>query len=357
MSKKIIRILSPIIIIAAVLTSIGWVLSNNKKKNEEKTAVAAQKLSEVAVKTAEVVKKPVNINFSANGNFIPYQQLNFSAETSGRVVNVLVREGDRVRKGQILAAVKTDGLNIDLQSAEENYQNALQDKVRFENAFSTGGVTQQQLDQAILALKNAAFRVEQARIRIGDATIKASISGIVNKRFIEPGAVLNPGAPLFELVDVSKLKLNVKVNEMQVAQIKTGDKVKVKASVFPDKEFTGTIRFIAPKADEALNFPVEIEMANNAAQQVKAGMFATAIFEFPEPPASLVIPRTAFMGSVSNNEVFVVGEGGVSHLVKVTPGRIVGDEVEILQGLTEGDTVIISGQANLFEGSKINVLQ
>ncbi|HRO46628.1 efflux RND transporter periplasmic adaptor subunit [Agriterribacter sp.] len=356
-SKKITRALTTLIIIAAALAGISWVLANNKKKNEEKTDIVARRNTEVAVKTATVAQKAVNTDFTANGNFTPFQQLNFASETAGRVISVLVKEGDKVRKGQTLAVIKTDGLHVDLQSAADNYQNALQDKNRFENAFKTGGVTQQQLDQAELSLKNAAFRVEQAKIKITDANIRASINGTINKRFIEPGAVLNPGTQLFELVDVSKLKLKVQVNEAQVAQLKTGDKVQVKVSVFPDRIFEGVISFIAAKSDDALNFPVEIEMANTAGAGVKAGMFATAMFHFPAPPPSLVIPRTAFTGSVSSNQVFVLTGDGTARLQQVVAGRITGDEVEILSGLREGDKVITSGQVNLSDGAKAAVIQ
>ena len=356
-SKKIIRAFTTLIIIVAAFAGISWVLTNNKNKNEEKTAIVAQRNTEVAVKAATVAKKSVDMDFSANGNFTPFQQLNFASETAGRVIHVLVKEGDKVRRGQTLAVIKTEGLQVDLQSAEEQYQNALQDKKRFENAFKTGGVTQQQLDQAELTWKNAAFRVEQAKIRITDANIRASINGTINKRFIEPGAVLNPGTQLFELVDVSKLKLKVQVNEAQVAQLKTGDKVQVKVSVFPDRVFGGVISFIAAKSDDALNFPVEIEMTNTTGTGVKAGMFATAMFHFPAPAPSLIIPRTAFAGSVSSNQVFVLTNDGTARLQQVVAGRITGNEVEILNGLNEGDKVITSGQVNLNDGAKVAVIQ
>src|SRR5205085_4073816 len=120
-------------------------------------------------------------------------------------------------------------------------QNALRDRQRYENAFATGGVTQQQLDQAKLAVENAQARVGQARIRVGDANVRSSINGVVNKRYIEPGAYVSPGTKLFELVDVSKLKLAVAVNENQVAQLKQGDRVQVQASVFPGKTFNGQV--------------------------------------------------------------------------------------------------------------------
>ncbi len=279
--------------------------------------------------------------------------MNFASENSGRVTRVLVDEGSYVRRGQTLAIVKTDVLNIDLETAQASYQNALRDKQRYENAFATGGVTQQQLDQAKLALENAEARVAQARIRVSDANIKSSINGIVNKRYIEPGAVVSPGTQLFEIVDVSKLKLNITVNETQVANLKLNDKVDVKASVFPEKNYSGTVSFIAPKADASLNFPVEISIAANPGNQLRAGMYGTAIFSFGNTTPVIVVPRSAFVGSVSTNQVFVVENGTTARIHNVIAGRVLGNKVEILSGLTEGETIITSGQINLSDGSKI----
>jgi len=357
MKKKIIRIFVTVAVIGGVLVLIGKVLANNKEKNAAKTAIVAQTATgDVAVRVSKVEKQSLQLDLSANGNFEAAQQMNFAAENSGRVTRVLVDEGSYVRKGQTLAIIKTDALNIDLETAQAAYQNALKDQQRYENAFKTGGVTQQQLDQAKLALQNAESRVAQARIRVSDANIKSSINGIVNKRYIEPGAVVNPGTQLFELVDVSKLKLKITVNEAQVANLKPGDKVDVKASVFPDKDFKGTVTFIAPKADASLNFPVEIEIASNPGNQLKAGMYGTAMFNFGNTTPSVVIPRSSFVGSVSTNQVFVA-ENGVAKLRTVTAGRVLGDKVEILGGLNEGESIITSGQINLSDGSKISVIQ
>ena len=355
--NKFFRVIVTIFFVVGALVLIGSVLANNKKKNAAKTAVVSENINTgVAVKVSPVQQEELTLDFSANGNFVPVQQLNFSSENSGRVVNVLVDEGSRVRKGQTLAIIKTDVLSIDLETAEAAYQNALKDKQRYESAFQTGGVTQQQLDQAKLALENAQARVAQAKIRVSDANIKSSIDGIVNKRYIEPGAVVSPGTQLFELVDVSKLKLNITVNEVQVANLKQGDKVEVKASVFPEDTFTGKITFIAPKADASLNFPVEIEIASNPGNKIKAGMYGTANFSLNNTSPSTIIPRSAFVGSVSTNQVFIAKDS-TAKLRTVVAGRVLGDKVEILQGLNAGDTIITSGQINLTDGSKITPLR
>ncbi|WP_315814543.1 efflux RND transporter periplasmic adaptor subunit [Paraflavitalea speifideaquila] len=150
-------------------------------------------------------------------------------------------------------------------------------------------------------------------------------------------------------MDISRLKLQVTVNESQVANLKVGDKVQIKVSVFPDKEFTGTVSFIAAKADNTLSFPIEISLAANPGNQVKAGMYGTAIFNFPSQAPAIMIPRSAFIGSVSSNQVFVIKSDNTASLRKVVAGRVLGNKVEVLQGLQEGENVITSGQINLNE--------
>ncbi|MCH5721322.1 efflux RND transporter periplasmic adaptor subunit [Niabella hibiscisoli] len=339
-----------------ILALIAYVLTNNKKKNEAKTAVVAETNSAIAVKIDTAKTTDLNIDFAANGVFAAGQEINFSAETAGRVVSVLVDEGSYVRKGQTLAIIKTDNLNVDVQNANETYQNAVKDRQRYESALRTGGVTQQQVDQAELAVKNAAARVQQARIKVTDANIRASINGIVNKRMIEPGSVLAAGTQLFEIVDVSKLTLDIAVAEQQVANLNVGDAVDITASVFPDKKFTGKIEFIAPKADANLNFPVKIAVANNAGKSLKAGMYGSAHFVFAQQAPAILISRAAFVGGVSSNEIFLVN-AGKAELRKVVAGRILGDKVEVLQGLTVGDQVIVTGQINLMNGSAVAIIK
>jgi len=165
-----------------------------------------------------------------------------------------------------------------------------------------------------------------------------------------------PATQMFEIVDVSKLKLKVTVNESQVASLKIGNTVDVTSSVFPDKVAKGKIIFIAPKADESLNFPVEIEITNSANSDIKAGMYGTATFATSQKQDLKVVPRNAFVGSVSSNQIFVV-ENGVAKLKKVTAGRILGDQVEIINGLSDGETVIVTGQINLQDGNAVEIIK
>jgi len=353
------RIIITVIIVAAVLGAIAYVLTNNKKKAQETTDFIAKGSGAVAVKTANVERKEINLDFTVNGNFIPKQELNFLSENAGRVTAIYVDEGARVSKGQVLARIDAEIINTDRETAEATYQNALRDEARYKSSYETGGVTQQQLDQAKLATQNAKLRLQASQRRLSDANIKSPINGIVNKRYIEVGAfVTAQGTQLFELVDVSKLKLKVNVNESQVANLKIGDAVQIQSSVFPSEKFSGKVSFIAAKADETLNFPIEVEVANNVKNSLKAGMYGTASFKFPKQAPAILVPRTSFVGSVSSNEVYILNQSNqTAQTRKVVSGRILGENVEVLDGLKEGETVIISGQINLTEGTPVSVIK
>lgn len=347
------------IIIIALLVWAGFTLVNNKKKSEEETKIVAQTNDRIAVNVSQAKKENISSEYTANGTFRPFQELMFPPETNGKVTEVLVDEGDEVKVGQTLAIIRGDIQSIDMSTAQEAYDNASTDYERYKNAFETGGVTEQQLQSSRLQLQNAKAQLDQAKIRVGDTHVRATISGIVNQRFIEPGSVVSPGADMFEIVNVSRLKLKVDVNESQIGHLKIGDSVKIKTSVYPGKDFVGKITVIAPKASSSLNFPVEIQVENQEDNPLKAGMYGTAVFYAQgdaKNTSSLVIPRDAFVGGLNSNEVYIVKDS-VATLKKVVSGNSFGDKVEVVKGLQEGETVVTSGHINLSDSSKVRIIK
>ncbi|MEG0931095.1 efflux RND transporter periplasmic adaptor subunit [Algoriella sp.] len=355
---KSVKTLLYILIAAGLIGGAVYIIKNNKAKQEEEVAIVNQANNDFVVNTTLAKYTILNSDYISNGTFAPSQELSFPSEISGRIVRVLVDEGDYVRVGQTVATIKKDAIEVDLTQAKNNLQNAIIDNQRYENAFKTGGVTKQQLDNSRLQLKNARAAVDAQGLRVNDTNVKATISGVINKRHIEPGSVVAPGTPLFDIVNVSKLKLQVTVTENEIVNLRVGQNVKVTASVFPDKEFVGRISFIAPKADASLNFPVEIEVSNNAG--LKAGMYGSAIFSTSDDVDAgknmLVIPANAFVNGISSNQVFVV-ENNTAKLTKVVVGKTVGTNIEVISGIKEGTEVVTTGQINLTNGTKVKVVK
>lgn len=346
------------VIIAVVLIALAaFKITGNKEKQLQEVAEVAKQVDKINVNVITVNRQNINTDYVANGTFIPKQEMNQSSEISGRIISVLVKEGSRVSAGQTLATIKRDAIDVDVTQAQNNLQNAIADNQRYENAFKTGGVTKQQLDNSRLQLKNAEAAVKSQGVRVNDTRIKAGISGTVNKRMVEPGVVVSPGTPLFEIVNINTLKLSVLVDESQVGRIALGQYVSINVNALPNDAFSGRITFIAPKSDASLNFPVEIEVQNSG--NLKAGMYATATFKTnngTETQNMMTVPATAFVNGVSSGQLFVVNNG-TAKLIKVQTGKVYGDKVQILSGLTEGEQVVTSGQINLDNGSKINIIK
>ncbi len=344
------------IVVVAALVGIFYVLNKNKANNEAKTAIVGQTNSAVTVRAAKADFKELSAEYITNGVFTPKQEVIIAAESQGRVANVLVQEGAHVSAGQTLAVIESDKQNVSVSNAQAVYSNAQSEVSRFESAFATGGVTKQQLDQAKLQLENAKNSLRSAELVASDVVIKASFAGIVNSRMIEPGAFVNPGTQLFEIVNVASLKLKVNVDEKNISSIKTGQEVKVVSAVLADKSWMGVVTFIAPKADASLNFPVELEIKNNASTDLKAGMYGTAKFGNEQMVNVFVVPRTAFVGNVSSNNVFVIKDNKAI-LTDVISGRNFGDYVEIISGIENGEQVVITGQINLLNGTAVEIIK
>ena len=346
------------IIVAALLIGLGaYKISSNKKQQETEVKEVAKQVDKINVNVVTATRENINTDYSANGTFIPKQETNQSADISGRVVSVFAKEGSRVGAGQVLATIKRDAIEVDVTQAQNTLQNAIIDNQRYENAYKTGGVTKQQVDNSRLQLKNAQAAVRAQRVKINDTSVRAGISGTINKRMVEPGMVVSPGTPLFEIVNINSLKLSVLVDESQVGRIQIGQQVSINVNALPDETFSGKITFIAPKSDASLNFPVEVEVSNNG--QLKAGMYGTALFKTnygAENQNLLTVPAAAFVNGVSSGQLFIV-QNGTAKLTTVKTGKVYGDKVQIISGLNGGEQVITSGQINLENGAKINIVK
>lgn len=343
-----------IAILAGVAIAFFLILQNNKEKNEQELSIVAQDNTEIAVRTAEAQKESMSGRFTVNGTFQPVTRANISAEMGGQVVAILVEEGSEVKAGQVVARLSGDKINVNLNNAKANLDNAQSTLERYEAAFETGGVTAVQLDQARLQVDNARAQYRSAQLSSGDTNVRSEISGIVNQKMVEVGMVVGAGTPIIEVVDITSLKLRAEVDEALVSRLKMGDTVNVVPSVTRDT-ISGKITFIAPASNGALKFPVEITV-DNSKMNLRAGMYATAVFNKAGVDNVLIIPREAFVGSVSDNKIFLVKDS-TAQLTTIRTGVNYGDKVEVTGGLNEGDVVVTSGQINLVDNTAVKIIK
>lgn len=349
MMKKIITPLVLIVIIGA----IAFTLSNRKQEMAAKAEVAMRTSQAIPVLTETVGKSAHVVNFTANGTFEANQELTLQSEANGKVVRIYKRKGDYVSAGQLIAQLDDELLQSELVIHTLAYEQSKKDLERYKNLAGTDAITRKQFEDAQNGHKSAEAQLKMIKKRIADTRITAPISGYINNDYIEIGTLIMPGMPVVDIVNTDPLKLRINVSELEVAQIKVGDKVQVKAGVFPDRTYNGTVSFLAKKGDAALRYGVEISL-DGSTEGLKPGMFGYATFNY-EGQEAILISRKALAGSLKNPEVFVA-ENGRASLRSIKVASMGQDQLVLLDGLKEGEKLIVSGQINLKDGTPVTEL-
>jgi RND family efflux transporter MFP subunit len=352
---KTLRTLRNLGIGIAVLVGIVAVLLNNKAKSDAKAAKSQETEKAVSVSVVTVGKTTLSRTLSLIGTITANNDVAIVSETSGRVVAIGAKVGDYKPAGSVIAQVDDELKLANFKSAEVAYEKAKKDLERYEALLKEGGISDAQVESARLNFKSAEAQYIVARRQLQDTRITTPISGIVTERRVDIGSVVSNGMVVANVVDIAKLKVKVNVAEKDVFKLKVGEEVEVTTDVYPNVKFKGVIASISAKGDEAHTYPVEITLNNSKEYPLKAGMFGRVHFTSLGERQTLAIPREALLGSVRSARVFVV-ENGVARLRPITVGQEVGKMLEVLEGLQEGELVIVSGQNNLRDGYAINVI-
>jgi multidrug efflux system membrane fusion protein len=151
------------------------------------------------------------------------------------------------------------------------------------------------------------------------------------------------------------LKVSVMVNERDVYTLKLGQSVKVTTDIYPGVTFDSKITFISSQGDATHNYQVELQLVNRSDYPLKAGTFVTADFSRASNEQLMLIPRSALVESLQNPYIYIA-ENQKAVVRKITVGREYGDLVEVLDGLSEGETVIVAGQVNIKPGSNVKAI-
>lgn len=346
-----------ILSVVAVLVVIATILIMNKKKMASYTAGGIKDVYYVSVE--KVSKKNLSESLSFVGTIYANNDVNIVSETAGKVTAVFAKVGDYKSAGSVLFQIDDELKKAALMSAEANYEKAQKDYERTQTLFQQKAATDAQLDMAKLGAANAEAQYIVAKRQMADTKIKTPISGFITARYIDLGSMVQ-GAPqatlVANVVDISRVKVKLNVSEKDAFILKTGDQVSVTSDVYPQATFTGRVESIGSKGDDAHTFPIEISITNEAKHQLKAGMFARVSFSSKESVESIVIPRAALVGSIKTPQVFVV-ENGIAKLRNITVGTESGVDIQILNGLNIGEEVVVSGQNNIVDNIKVEILK
>ncbi|MBI5027203.1 MAG: efflux RND transporter periplasmic adaptor subunit [Nitrospirae bacterium] len=356
----------PVTIILLLLTFIFLSpINSGCKKKEVKAPV--EKVVNVQVKAAE--RKPLRPFVEAIGTLNPYEEVIVSAEVDGILKDVRVDEGTLVSKGTVLATIDDTDYNLEvkraeaaLRQAEATLENTKLEFGRKQALYKEQLVTQQQFDDVSTRLSLAEADVERAKAALSLAKqkliktkIHSPLSGVVKGKKVSAGDYVKNGTNLFVIIQNNPIKLNFTVTEKDIGKLKKGQDVTFKVDAFPDKEFKGNVSIIYPSLEEKTRtLQVEAKVPNPHGI-LKPGLFAKVTLYTGTAKDTIVVPITALLYEAEKVTVFVIEEDRARERT-VKLGSKYGELMEIVEGLKEGEKVVVVGQQNLSENAKVNIV-
>ena len=362
----------------AVIVVFPFVLLLNACSSEQKPAAETPQVVR-NVSLLEVQKKNVPDALEAVGTVQAAQTSVLASQTMGNIVEIRTHEGDRVQRGQVLAVIDQSQPRASMdraaaaESASEQQVAATESDLglaettlkRFQSLYERKSVSPQEFDEVKARYQAARARrdmaradqeqakaaLAQARTLLDYTMIRAPFDGVVTEKKADTGTLASPGMPIFTVEDVRRYRLEVAVNESDLAYVRLGQAVTAVVDALAAGEMEGKVVQIVPAADPgSRSFQVKIELPANP--RLRSGLFGRAEFARGERP-SLLVPRTAIVERGQLQGVFVLDENKVASLHYVTLGRARNDKVEVLAGLQDGDRLVAQPGAMELDGKRI----
>ena len=320
------------------------------------------------VVVSPVLQKQVTESVVLVGTATPRVKSLFASEAEGLVEDLYVDEGDFVRKGQVLARLRSSTLQIQLEAAraarKEAAERLLQAKdelersmkLRQSNSIPEKKLSDDQFEARVWEQKVRQQELEIARLEdlLAKKTIEAPFPGLVAKKHTEVGQWLERGGDILTLIDMARAHVVVPVPERYVDKIRVGDRASVSVSALGNMRRPGSVVSIIPEGDrEARTFPVKVEIRNRDLR-IKSGMLCHVAFSLGKPYMALLVPKDALVARDDQKFVFVY-QNDIVKLVGLEVKAYHGGMAEVSGDLKPGSSVVIRGNERLRDGQKVMV--
>ncbi len=304
----------------------------------------------------ELLPMPIRDRINLPGITKPWIELHILTEVGGRIREKAVTEGARVEKGSVIARIDPRDYENTYLSAKANWDLAVADKKRLDKLRKRNVSPQSQLDDAVARVRGARSAVDNARLALDRCTITAPFSGIVNRMFIEDGQFLSVGDPVAEILDIDRLKVRVGIPESDVDAVRSINDFKVRIDALGGGIFNAKKHHLSSTADamaRLYNLDLVLENPKGA---ILPDMFTRVEIVKQEVPDGLSIPLYSVITRNEERFVYVVNEDRVQKK-KVALGLLEGWRIQVTEGLSAGDKVIVVGHRGVNDGDAVNVVR
>jgi membrane fusion protein, multidrug efflux system len=342
--KKNPFVLLSLTLIVSVLCSCQ---SNAPAKNPGGRQFGATPVVEGFVVKPSVIQQVISIS----GTLRPFEETVLMPEVTGRVVNVNLPEGRFVKQGTLLVKLFDGDLQAGLKKAQTQLEIAEQTRKRQSELIKINGISQSDYDQAVLQVNSINADIEILTVQIRKTEVRAPFDGVVGLRSISLGAEVTPGTSLATIRSLQQLKLDFSVPEKYSSQVKTGMKVKFSVQG-DDTKYDATVMATEEGIDISTRNLRARAVVKNIHKALTPGAFANVELELNEIKDALMVPTQAIIPQERFKKV-IVAKSGKATFVTVKTGVRQASNIEVVDGISAGDTIVMTGLLFLKPGSDL----
>ncbi len=308
----------------------------------------------VPVRVRQVPRQSISQFLETNGTLEAENEVDIVARTTGPVIAISTEEGRTVRAGEVIARIDQREARNQVAIATVARDEARLAFDRAKSSWEEGLVSREAYDSALSTLSSTEAQLESAQIQLAYTEITAPFDALVVSRAIKLAQYVTPGTTLFRVSDFTPLLCRVEVPEKDFPRIRVGQPAHLRVEAFPGQRFTAGVARLRPTVDAATGtFTVTLEVDGQGA--LRPGMFASVYLQTETHDDALVIPRAALVLDSLGDTVYIVSDG-VAERRAVRLGLRSEDSVEVLEGLAEGELLIVVGQDGLADGTPVSVI-
>jgi membrane fusion protein (multidrug efflux system) len=328
----------------------GSIKADDSKPEEAEDVVA------IPVETATIHIADVAAYYSGTTTIESDEQAVVVSQITGVVLEIFVEEGEYVEAGQLLVKVEPDRYRLEVERNEASLNRLETDFQRKQELFDRKLVSAEDFERVSAEYEAQKAQVALARLDLKYTDIRAPISGFVSERMVRVGNLVELHQPVYSITSYDPLLAVLHVPERELGVLRKGLEVTVRLDAFPQQEFKGEVIRISPVIDPATGTFRVTTQVMDPGKLVKPGLFGRVDILHDIRRGVPVIPRSAVIKEDEQTFVFVVGEDNSVSRRAIETGYERNGEIEVTEGVIEGDIVVTAGKGSLSDGSKVEVV-
>ncbi len=315
---------------------------------------AAQATAAVPVEVVRATRRDISSFIETNGVLEAENEVDLVARIAAPIVDLLVEEGDAVKEGQTLARLEETELRAQLEIARVELDESGVARERADRMVASDLISPDVHEQAVGRHERAKAQFQAAGILLDYARVRAPFSGLIVRRYVDFAEHVAMNTPLFRLSNFTPLLCPIQIPERDLAKVRVGQEAALTVEPWPGERFGARVIRISPVVDAATG-TVKVTLEAEGRDRLRPGMFARVFIRTETRAGAIVIPRSALSLESIGETVYVV-DGDAARRREVRLGFREGDHVEVVEGIAEGDPVIVVGQDGLSDGTPVRIM-